>query len=80
MYKRNSKRRGDRIKRHELRIECSMTKKQIIIALVTFIIGFGGTFLLIRTYFPKQKVEKKLKSITLVATQLNKTSLLLNKF
>lgn len=35
-----------------------MTKKQIIIALITFIIGFGTTFYIIRTYFPKQKVEK----------------------
>lgn len=35
-----------------------MTKKQIIIAILTFIIGFGGTLYIIRTYFPKHKVEK----------------------
>jgi hypothetical protein len=35
-----------------------MTKKNIIIALITFIIGFGSTFYIIRTYFPKHKVEK----------------------
>jgi hypothetical protein len=35
-----------------------MTKKQILIALLTFIIGFGTTFYIIRTYFPKHKVEK----------------------
>jgi hypothetical protein len=33
-------------------------KKNILIAIVTFIIGFGSTFYIIRTYFPKQKVEK----------------------
>ena len=36
-----------------------MTKKQILIVLLTFIIGFGSTFYIIRTYFPKQKAEKK---------------------
>ena len=35
-----------------------MTRKNIIIAIVTFITGFGSTFYIIRTYFPKQKVEK----------------------
>ena len=35
-----------------------MRKKHILIALITFIIGFGTTFYVIRTYFPKQKVEK----------------------
>ncbi|MFE3866968.1 hypothetical protein ACFX5E_02645 [Flavobacterium sp. LS2P90] len=35
-----------------------MSKKNILIGLVTFIIGFGVTFFTIRTYFPKQKVEK----------------------
>ena len=35
-----------------------MTKKQILIAIATFILGFGVTFYVIRTYFPKQKVEK----------------------
>jgi hypothetical protein len=35
-----------------------MTKKNIIIALLTFIIGFGSTFYIIRTYFPKQKAEQ----------------------
>lgn len=33
-----------------------MTKKNIIITILTFIIGFGGTFYIIRTYFPKQEV------------------------
>jgi hypothetical protein len=35
-----------------------MSKKNIIIGLAAFIVGFGGTFYIIRTYFPKQKVEK----------------------
>jgi hypothetical protein len=35
-----------------------MTKKNILIAVITFIIGFGSTFYIIRTYFPKHKVEK----------------------
>ncbi|MFV5686890.1 hypothetical protein ACM55I_15770 [Flavobacterium sp. GB2R13] len=35
-----------------------MSKKNILIGLVTFIIGFGVTFYIIRTYFPKHKVEK----------------------
>lgn len=36
-----------------------MTKKQIVITILTFIIGFGGTFYIIRTYFQKHKVEQK---------------------
>lgn len=35
-----------------------MIKKNIVIALITFIIAFGITFYAIRTYFPKHKVEK----------------------
>ena len=35
-----------------------MLRKNIIISLVTFIVGFGVTFYIIRTYFPKHKVEK----------------------
>jgi hypothetical protein len=35
-----------------------MTRKNILIAIVTFIIGFSSTFFIIRTYFPKKKVEK----------------------
>jgi hypothetical protein len=35
-----------------------MTRKNILIAIVTFIIGFGSTFFIIRTYFPKNQVEK----------------------
>jgi len=35
-----------------------MTRKNIFIAIVTFIIGFGSTFFIIRTYFPKKNVEK----------------------
>lgn len=35
-----------------------MLRKNIIISLVTFIVGFGVTFYVIRTYFPKHKVEK----------------------
>ena len=35
-----------------------MTKKNIFIALLSFIVGFGGTFYIIRTYFPKHKVEQ----------------------
>ena len=37
-----------------------MTKKQILIVLLTFIVAFGSTFYIIRTYFPKHKVEKTL--------------------
>jgi hypothetical protein len=36
-----------------------MTRKNIIIAILTFIVGFGSTFYIIITYFPKHKVEKK---------------------
>jgi hypothetical protein len=32
-----------------------MSKKNIIIALLAFVIGFGVTFYVIKTYFPKQK-------------------------
>jgi hypothetical protein len=35
-----------------------MTKKQILIAILTFIIGFGSTFYIIKTYFPKHKIDK----------------------
>ena len=35
-----------------------MTKKQILIVILTFIIGFASTFYIIRTYFPKHKVEE----------------------
>jgi hypothetical protein len=35
-----------------------MSKKHILIALIAFIVGFGVTFYVIRTYFPKHKVEK----------------------
>jgi hypothetical protein len=35
-----------------------MSKKNIIVALITFILAFGTTFYIIRTYFPKHKVEK----------------------
>lgn len=35
-----------------------MTKKQLLIAIATFIIGFGGTFYIIRTYFPKHKSDQ----------------------
>ena len=35
-----------------------MSKRNIIIALVTFIFAFGATFYVIRTYFPKHKVEE----------------------
>jgi hypothetical protein len=35
-----------------------MSKKHILIALITFIVAFGVTFYAIRTYFPKHKVEK----------------------
>jgi hypothetical protein len=36
-----------------------MSKKNIIIGLIAFIVGFGATFYIIRTYFPKHKVENK---------------------
>lgn len=35
-----------------------MTKKQLYIAIAAFIIGFGVTFYVIRTYFPKHKIEQ----------------------
>jgi hypothetical protein len=35
-----------------------MSKKNILIALITFIIAFGTAFYVIRTYFPKHKIEK----------------------
>lgn len=35
-----------------------MSRKNIIIALVTFIVAFGVTFYTIRTYFPKHKAEE----------------------
>jgi hypothetical protein len=35
-----------------------MSKKNIIIALITFVVAFGTTFYIIRTYFPKHKVER----------------------
>ncbi|REH00452.1 hypothetical protein [Flavobacterium aquicola] len=35
-----------------------MSRKNILIALITFIVAFGTTFYLIRTYFPKHKTEK----------------------
>jgi hypothetical protein len=35
-----------------------ISKKNIIIALVTFIVAFGATFYIIRTYFPKHQVEE----------------------
>ncbi|KQB39049.1 hypothetical protein RCH33_2085 [Flavobacterium daejeonense] len=35
-----------------------MTKKQLYIAIATFILGFGVTFYVIRTYFPKHKIEQ----------------------
>ncbi|WP_238929353.1 hypothetical protein [Flavobacterium pokkalii] len=34
-----------------------MTRRQLIIAIATFILGFGVTFFVIRTYFPKHRVE-----------------------
>ena len=49
-----------------------MTRKNILIAIVTFIIGFGSTFYIIRTYFPKQKVEKAVQiKDTLTKTDVN---------
>jgi hypothetical protein len=35
-----------------------MSKKHILIGLIAFIVGFGVTFYIIRTYFPKHKIEK----------------------
>ena len=34
-----------------------MSKKNILIAIITFIVAFAITFYIIRTYFPKQKGE-----------------------
>ena len=35
-----------------------MTKKQIIMVIATFLFGFGSAFYIIKTFFPKHKVEK----------------------
>ncbi len=35
-----------------------MSKKYILIGLIAFVVGFGATFYIIRTYFPKHKIEK----------------------
>ena len=49
-----------------------MTRKNIFIVIITFIIGFGSTFYIIRTYFPKQKVEKAAQiKDTLIKTDVN---------
>ena len=48
-----------------------MTKKNIILAILTFIIGFGSTFYIIRTYFPKHKAEKTV-SLKDTLTKTNK--------
>lgn len=49
-----------------------MTRKNIFIVIITFIIGFGSTFYFIRTYFPKQKVEKTVQiKDTLTKTDVN---------
>lgn len=57
-----------------------MTKKNIIIALITFIVAFGTTFYVIRTYFPKQKVEKTtIQKDTLTKPQQQKTFISLDK-
>ncbi|MEL1239840.1 hypothetical protein [Flavobacterium flavipallidum] len=34
-----------------------MTRRQLYIEIATFILGFGVTFYVIKTYFPKHKVE-----------------------
>ena len=39
-----------------------MTKKQLIIAIITFVLGFAITFYVIRTYFPKHKTEKTVQA------------------
>ena len=39
-----------------------MSKKNIIIALITFVVAFGTTFYVIRTYFPKHQTEKTILS------------------
>ena len=51
-----------------------MTRKNIFIEIVTFIVGFGSTFYIIRTYFPKQKVEKTVQ----IKDSLTKTDTLKN--
>jgi hypothetical protein len=33
-------------------------KQKIIYAIIAFLVAFGTTFYVIRTYFPKHKVEK----------------------
>jgi hypothetical protein len=35
-----------------------MTKKNILITLITFVLAFGTTSYVIRNYFPKHKIEK----------------------
>jgi hypothetical protein len=45
-----------------------MTKKNIIIALITFIVGFGTTFYIIRTFFPKKEVVKNVTKNDTIST------------
>jgi hypothetical protein len=33
-------------------------KQKIVYAIIAFLVAFGTTFYIIRTYFPKHKVEK----------------------
>jgi hypothetical protein len=49
-----------------------MTKKNIIIALITFIVGFGTTFYIIRTFFPKQEVVKTVVTNDTISTTKKK--------
>ena len=35
-----------------------MSKKNIIMAIIAFVVGFAITFYTIRTHFPKHKIEK----------------------
>jgi hypothetical protein len=35
-----------------------MSKKNIIMAIIAFVVGFAITFYTIRTYFPKHKIEE----------------------
>ena len=49
-----------------------MRRKNILIVIVTFIVGFGSTFYGIRTYFPKHKKVEKIAPVKNTFTKTEK--------
>ena len=49
-----------------------MSKKNIIMAIIAFVVGFSITFYVVRTYFPKHKIEEttNLKQIVAIMNNL----------